>query len=128
PAVVQPATEDYRIGTNDLLDVQVFGEPQLSGQFRVSNTGNIHLPFIDADIHAQCLTEIELTNVVADKMKKYLKNPQIHINVKEYDGNSVSIIGAVHNPSKVQLDHTMSLFDLLIQAGGPADTAGKSVV
>ncbi len=97
-----------------------------SPTIRVRADGFIQVPFVDEDIQAQCLTERELGEVIATKLKKYLKFPEVHVAVKEFNSMPVAIIGAVNQPGRFQMQRRVSLLELLTYAGGvKSDSAGK---
>jgi polysaccharide biosynthesis/export protein len=126
---VAPVAEEhlnYRIGPGDVLEIRVLGEDQMSTPaVRVSNEGFIRAPFVDEDLHAECMTERELSALIADKLKKYLKYPEVHVSVKEFNSTPVAIMGAVNTPSRFQMQHRVRLIELLTYAGGPRNDAGK---
>ena len=120
--------ERYRIGPGDLLDVRVFNRPQLSREsVRVDARGIIRMPLIEMDIQAACLTESELAKEVIDRYRKYQRNPQVDVFVKEYNSQPVAVIGAVDKPGRFQLQRRVRLLELISSAGGPTDKAGKRV-
>jgi polysaccharide export outer membrane protein len=120
--------ENYRIGPYDVLELRVLGEPEMSATaLKVSADGYIQVPFVDEDIRAQCLTERELSAVVAERLKKHLKYPEVHIGVKEYNSIPVSIIGAVNQPGRFRMDRRVSLLELITFAGGVRSESGKNV-
>ncbi len=128
-AAVASTRSTYRIGPGDVVELRVLGEEQLSSTaIRVSGDGYIQVPFVDEDLRAQCLTERELGDLVATKLKKYLKYPEVHVAVKEFNSIPAAIIGAVNTPGRFQLQRRVSLIELLTFAGGvKTDTAGKTL-
>src|SRR5437870_3640689 len=76
--------EHYRIGPGDLLEIRFYNRPQLSGDVRVSMSGNIRLPLLDGDIQAPCKTEDELSKEIATQYLKYHRNQYVTVLVKEY--------------------------------------------
>lgn len=120
--------ENYRIGPYDVLELRVLGEPEMSAEaLKVSADGYIQVPFVDEDVRAQCLTERELSSVIAGKLKKHLKYPEVHVGVKEYNSIPVSIIGAVNQPGRFRMDRRVSLLELITFAGGLRTESGKTV-
>lgn len=125
-----PQQEDdrYRIGPGDLLEVRVFNRPTLSREaVRVDARGTIRMPLIEEEVLAACLTEGELGKDIAQRYRKYQRNPQVDVFVKEYNSQPVAVIGAVDKPGKFQLQRRVRLLELLSSAGGPSDKAGKRV-
>lgn len=127
-AVPDRPRENYRIGPYDVLELRVLGEPDMSAtSVKVSADGYIQVPFVDEDIRAQCLTERELSAVIAERLKKHLKYPEVHIAVKEYNSIPVSIIGAVNQPGRFRMERRVSLLELITFAGGVRTESGKSI-
>ncbi len=118
--------EKYKIGVGDVLIIRVFGHAELTREMPVQSSGNIRMPFF-GELQAACLTEPELANQIADKLRKYLKDPQVDVVVKEYRSQPVAVIGAVAQPGRFQLQRRVRLLELLTYAGGPGMNAGSSV-
>lgn len=116
----------YRVGPGDVLDIRVFNRPELSGERRVTEAGKIRLPFIE-EFQAACLTEAEVAQQIAAKYKKFLRDPQVDVFVKEYKSLPVAVIGAVNQPARFQLQRRVRLLELLSYAGGPSNRAGTFV-
>jgi polysaccharide biosynthesis/export protein len=120
--------ERYRIGPGDLLEVRVFNRPTLSRDaVRVDALGMIRMPLIEEDIQAACQTEGELGKDIARRYRKYQRNPQVDVFVKEFNSQPVAVMGAVDKPGKFQLQRRVRLLELLSSAGGPTDKAGKRI-
>jgi len=117
----------YRIGPGDELDVRVFGRAELSRTVRVDNYGKIRLPFLP-EMQAACHTEAKLAGLVAEGYKKFLRDPQVDVLVKEYRSQPVAVIGAVNQPGRFQLQRRARALELITFAGGPKTTAVGGVV
>ena len=117
----------YRIGPGDELDVRVFGRSELSRTVRVDNYGKIRLPFLQ-EMQAACYTEARLAGLVAESYKKFLRDPQVDVLVKDYRSQPVAVIGAVNQPGRFQLQRRARALELITFAGGPRSTAVGGVV
>ncbi|MDQ1404990.1 MAG: polysaccharide biosynthesis/export protein, partial [Acidobacteriaceae bacterium] len=73
-------TGDYRIGPQDLLDLNIFEAPELNRTVRVSENGEVSLPLLGG-IHVVRLTARELENVLAAKLREFLKDPHVSVMV-----------------------------------------------
>src|SRR5436305_10400536 len=107
--------EDFaglRLAPGFLLNIQVYDEADLSANVRVDKEGNVSLPFIKT-IHVGGDTVAEAKQRLEEKFRSdgYLKNPQITIDVEQYATTSVTVMGEVQNPGKVQLLAPHSLLD-----------------
>ncbi len=118
----------YRIGPGDLISITTLDYPQLSSDaVRVDSKGMILLPMVDGQMEAACRTEGELAQEISKRYLKYLKEPQVKVFVKEYQSQTVAVIGAVNLPGRFQLNHRLHLLELLTFVNGPADRAGQTI-
>lgn len=118
--------QTYRIGPGDVLDIRIFNRPELSGERRVTEAGRIRMPFIE-EFQVACLTEAEISQQLISKYKKFLRDPQVDVFVKEYKSLPVAVIGAVNQPARFQLQRRVRLLELLSYAGGPSNRAGTFI-
>jgi polysaccharide biosynthesis/export protein len=116
----------YRVGPGDVLEVRVFGRSELGREQRIGNRGTIRLPFLE-ELQVACKTEEELAQLIAEKYKKYLRDPQVDVFVKEYNSQPVAVIGSVAKPGRFQLQRRVRLLELLTFSGGPVQSAGGIV-
>jgi polysaccharide export outer membrane protein len=122
------ASERYRIGPGDVLEVRLYKLPDLSREaLRVEESGTIRMPLISEDIPAACRTESELAKEIAGRYLNLMRNPQVDVFIKEYNSRPVAVIGAVNGPGRFQLQRRIRLLDLLSFAGGPAERAGGNI-
>jgi len=130
------AAEQYRIGPTDVLGVRVSAGrfvPELSMEtVEVDECGRIPLPSVQHEeqneIKAAGLTRYELAENLRTFYKKYKRNPQVVVTIKEYKSQPVVINGAVVKPGQFQLRRAVRLRELLQSyAGGPTDRAGGSI-
>ena len=118
-------TAEYRIGAGDLLEVKVFQAPELSGETRVDNNGNISLPLL-GDIYVKGLTKSQLEQQVQSSLSKnLLQNPQVTVFIKEFTAQRVTVEGSVIKPGVFPIQGSMTLLQALALAGGPADLANQ---
>ena len=118
----------YRIGPGDVLDIRVFNKPQFNREgVRVDPRGMIRMPLIKEEIVAACHTESELEAIVTELLKEYVLDPQVTVQIKEYQSEPVAVLGAVRAPSRFQLQRRVRLLELLTFVNGPADNAGRTV-
>lgn len=115
---------DYRVGPEDLLDIDVFQVPELKTTARVSARGYIRLHLID-EIRADGLTVSELESLIATRLGKYLQEPVVAIFVKEYRSQQISVLGAVKNPQVYYVSGQRYLLDILSLSGGLTPEAGS---
>ncbi|MGI8771256.1 MAG: polysaccharide biosynthesis/export family protein [Acidobacteriaceae bacterium] len=125
---IPQASANPQIADGDLLDVMVFDTPELSGRFRVSNSGNITLPLVGS-LQVSGLTAVEASERIAAKFKEkqVLLQPQVSVFVAEYAVRGVTITGEVRGSGIFPLNGPRNLTDILAQAGGLGESASKTV-
>ncbi len=119
----------YRIGFQDILDIQVFRHPELNLKAPVNPDGTINLYRLSKPVVAVCKTQRELAmDLEAAYKVSYLKDPQINVNVAEQRSQSVSVIGAVEKAGTFYVSKRMHLLELLALAGGPNKESGTRLI
>lgn len=123
---IEPVEQDYRIGTQDLLEVQILGLQDLRREARVNANGMIGLPLIGS-VHVAGLTSAEAEALIGGLYRKdYLQNPEISVFVKEYTRQRVTIDGAVARPGMYPIKGPTTLLQGLALAGGKGELANMS--
>ncbi len=118
PVRIEAVEEEYRIGTQDLLEVQVLGIQDLRREARVNAKGMIGLPLIGA-VRVAGLTSAEAEALIGGLYSKnYLQNPEVSVFVKEFTRQNVTIDGAVGKPGIYPLKGPTTLLQALANAGG----------
>lgn len=115
---------DYKIGAEDLLEIDVFQVPELKTTERVSAKGYVKLTLI-GDVKASGRTVSELETVISEKLAKYVKDPQVSVFVKEYRSQQISVLGAVRDPRLYYVSGQKRLLGMLSMAGGLTPEAGS---
>jgi len=117
-----------RITPGDIVDVKIFGLPEMSQELRVSNGGIIVLPLI-GPITAQGLATSELEVKIAAALRDggFLIDPQVSVSAKELHSSGVSVSGEVGKPGIYPVYGSCSLFDLITVAGGLTPKSGRIV-
>jgi polysaccharide export outer membrane protein len=127
-----PETESVRlrIGPGDLLQINVFDEPELTQSVRVSDNGDADLMLIGS-IHLEGLTTSQAKANVEDCLRKvdFMLHPSVSITIQEYGTQGVSVLGEVKNPGVYRVLGSRNLLDLISQAGGTTPiAAGEAVI
>ena len=116
---------DYRIGTDDLLEITVYEDEKLNRTLRVSPQGNITFPLLGI-LRVKDLTVVELEREIRDLLsQKYLKDPHVNVFVKEYRSQRIIVMGAVEKPNVYGVPGQTTILDLLVLAGGLKENAGS---
>ena len=119
PAQHQPANQDpnYIIGGQDVLDISVWKEPDLTRSVPVRPDGKISLPLLN-DVQAAGLTPAQLASQITDSLKKFVTNPQVTVIVSAINSQRVYILGEVNRAGAYPLLPQMTVLQALSSAGG----------
>lgn len=131
PVPPSQAVLAYKITLTDLLRIDIYQEDDLRTMSRVDSKGNINLPLV-SEVHVVGLTVSEAQKAVENAYRdgRYLRNPQVTINVEAYAAREVSIQGQVRSPGRYPLpiETSMTVLELVTRAGGFTDTAKGTAV
>jgi len=108
----------YEVGPGDKISGKVLGESDFNFDSVVDDDGRIQVPFSDEGIIAACKTERELREVITQHLLKYLRNPQISVNVVEKNRPPVTIYGEITSPQRIVLTRGATLLEIISFAGG----------
>src|SRR5262249_40071412 len=121
PNVFHTGNEDYRMGSGDLIQIQIEKAPELSGTYHIGTDGTIEIQYLGR-LSARGKTLEELSRAISDGLKgRYLKNPHVVVDVLQYNSRTFFIQGAVRNPGVYQVDGKPTLLQLINIAGGLAE-------
>ncbi|MGC2064115.1 MAG: polysaccharide biosynthesis/export family protein [Thermodesulfovibrionales bacterium] len=121
------SSADYKIGPEDLLEIDVFQVPELKTSARVSAKGYIKLHLVDK-IEASGLSVAELESLIAKRLEQYMTEPVVSVFVKEFRSQQVSVLGSVKNPLVYYVTGQKYLLDMLSLAGGLTPEAGTDCI
>lgn len=128
PATPVIGSTDYRVGPLDVLDIEVFGAPDLTRSVRVSVGGEFTLPLVGR-VPATGKTVGELEKDVAARLKDgFMENPQVTVFVKEYMSQRVTVEGAVREPGIFSLTGRTSLLQVIALCKGLDELANPGGV
>jgi polysaccharide biosynthesis/export protein len=121
-----PATEPepYRIGREDVLDISVWRDPELSKVMPVRPDGFVSLPIV-GDVPAAGRTPTELAAEVQKKLQPYVQEPRVTVLVREVNSARVYVTGEVAHPGAYPLRGRVSVLQAIALAGGFTDFADR---
>ncbi len=122
---INPPQPQGILGAGDVFEVRIYGEPELSGTYRVSPDGGIDFPLIGR-LQVADATDSVLAEQVTTLLKRYVKDPQVSIYVKEYNSQKVFVFGEVQRPGTFQFEQGMNIVQAITLAGGFARLADKA--
>jgi polysaccharide biosynthesis/export protein len=127
PDPAKPPEEFYAIGAGDVLGINVWKEPSLSGSVKVRPDGFITLPLIN-ELQVVGLSTTQLRKNLEEKYKEYTVDPFITIRIEAIASSEVFVVGQVSKPGAFPLNGNESLLQLLTRAGGLGVFANRSNV
>jgi polysaccharide export outer membrane protein len=119
---------DERLGVDDVFQIRVVGESEISGEYRVAADGTIDYPYIGR-VQALGMRPSELQEELTRKLKDgYFRNPQIGVIVTMWNSRKISVLGQVARPGPLPYFPRMTIVDAIAAAGGFTPTAAKNSV
>jgi polysaccharide export outer membrane protein len=118
PSAAAKSTDpNYVIGPQDVLDISVWKEEQLTKTVPVRPDGKISMPLLN-DVQAAGLTPTQLAGQITESLKKFVTDPQVTIIVREINSQRVYMLGEVARAGAYPLLPNMTVLQALSSAGG----------
>ena len=117
-----PPGDDYIIGPEDILEINVWKQAELSGHMPVRPDGKISMPLI-GEVEVAGLTPPRLADLITEKLKTFVTKPQVNVMVLEVKSQFVNIVGEVGKPGRYELTQPLTILDAITNAGGPGPYA-----
>lgn len=124
------AAPEYRLGSGDVIRINVYQNPDLTLETRITEAGVVSYPLLGA-VRVGGLTVTQAEKLIADGLRtgNFVKQPQVTLVVTQVRGNQASVLGMVNRPGRYPIEVAdMRLTDVLAMAGGAAATGADSVV
>ena len=122
-------SKNYILQSGDLVDIKVFMEPNMDRVLRISSNGTVTYPLVgNIKIGGYSVSEAEAQ--LAEKLKFYIRNPQVSMLIKEYSNKMVYVLGQVKKPSEIAIppEKTITVLEAVTSVGGFTDIANTSKV
>src|SRR5437660_4949220 len=129
-STARASPHDYVIGNGDVIDIEVFDVKELSRSNRVSKTGSIGIPLVPVRLQVGGLTEVQAEQKIAEVLEAHglVSHPQVSVSVKERKSKPITVVGAVQHAMVYQADRSVTILEVLAEAGGIANDAGDTVI
>lgn len=114
---VQPQPNEYVIGPDDVLAINVWKEPEVSRTLPVRPDGNISLPLV-GDLMASGRTPAQFQKEIREHFVEYLSDPEVTVLVQEAKSHKFNIVGEVEKPGSYVMNSPMTVLDGIALAGG----------
>ena len=122
-------SNNYILQSGDLVEIKVFMEDSMDRVLRISSDGMITFPLVgNVKIGGYSVSEAE--QQLSEKLKYYIKNPQVSMLIKEYANKMVYVLGQVQKPSEISIppEKSMTVLEAITSVGGFTDIANTSKV
>jgi polysaccharide export outer membrane protein len=126
---VRSATDDpnYVIGPQDVLDISVWKEPELTRTVPVRPDGKISLPLLN-DVQASGLTPSQLTSQITVGLGKFMNSPQVTVIVTAVSSQRIYILGEVMRPGAYVMIPGMTVLQAISNGGGLTQFANRKKI
>jgi len=127
PSATGQATDSgYRLGPGDEINISVFGEPDLSMEFRLNDTGKLNYPFL-GEINVEGLSVAELEQAITQGLKgPYLVNPEVTVSIAEY--RPFFLNGEVMRPGGIPYQPRLTVERAIALGGGFTERASRNKI
>ena len=117
-----------RLDTGYLLDLEIFGAPEMNSLLRIDDEGNVTVPLIGT-IHVAGDTLRQAEKAIADELvaRQMINSPNVNLRISAFPASTVTVSGEVQSPGKLQLLAPSPLLAVLADAGGETTAAGGHV-
>jgi polysaccharide export outer membrane protein len=124
-----PATgqDDTTLGPGDLFEVRVYGEDDLSSNYRVAQDGTIDFPYVGR-LRVASLEPTAVADLISRQLREgqVLVRPQVSVLVTEYVSKRISVSGAVRNPGNFPVSPGLTALQAVQLAGGTTELADRN--
>jgi len=118
---------EFKLGPDDVIEVFVYKEPELSPTVVVRPDGKISLPLI-GELTVIGKTAVELQKEISVKLAQYISQPAVNVIVKEVNSAKVSVLGEVKTPGMYKIKDRATVLDAVALAGGFTEYAKRDKV
>jgi polysaccharide export outer membrane protein len=115
----------FLLGAEDLLEITVWKNPDLSRVTAIRPDGLISMPII-GDVQAADLTADALAHRISDRLKQFVRDPAVSVSVKELNSYAIFVLGEVSKPGKYKAKSYITLLQAISMAGGLTEYAKKN--
>ena len=117
-----PAIPEYRLGPEDVIEVFVWKQPDLTTTVVIRPDGRISLPLTN-ELEASGKTAVQLQKEITEKLREYVTQPIVNVIVKQVNSLKISVLGEVRKPDVYRIKNQVTVLDAIAMAGGFTDLA-----
>jgi polysaccharide export outer membrane protein len=127
PAAYSQSTAGYELGPEDVVEVWIWKEPELSTTAVVRPDGMITIPLI-GELQARGSTAVKLEEVIKQRLTKFISEPVVNVIVKEVNYPRISVLGQVRKPDVYRVRQRITVLEAIALAGGFTEYAKRDSV
>ncbi len=109
--------QGYNLGPGDVLNVQVYGEPEVSSNVVIRMDGRISLP-LAGELQAAGRTPKELSDEIRGKLERFIEAPEVTVILAESQSKRYYVLGQVESPGEYDINHPVTVVQAIARAGG----------
>jgi polysaccharide export outer membrane protein len=126
-SALKPHDKDFVIGNGDVLNINVWKQPDLSRSVPVRSDGKVSLPLI-GEVKAAGQTPLKLEEELTSKFQPFLAEPEVTVIVEQINSEKFNILGRVAKPGSYPLVNPTTVLDAIALAGGCRDFAKQKSI
>jgi polysaccharide export outer membrane protein len=126
-AASKPHDDSFVIGSDDVLAINVWKEPEISRSIPVRSDGRISLPLV-GEVQAAGQTPLRLEAEIASRLKSYISEPGVTVIVQQINSQKFNVLGQVMHPGSYPLTNSPTVLDAIALAGGFRDFAKQKSI
>jgi len=119
--------DNFVIGNDDVLAINVWKEPDISRSIPVRSDGKISLPLV-GEVQAAGQTPLKLEQQIASKLQSYISEPQVTVIVQQINSQKFNVMGQVARPGSYSIANSPTVLDAIALAGGFRDFAKQKSI
>jgi polysaccharide export outer membrane protein len=127
PTGTTPGEAEYRLGPEDVIEVFVWKEPELTTTVVIRPDGRVSLPLAN-ELEASGKTAVQLQQEITARLSAYVVHPVVNVMVKQVNSLKVSVLGEVRRPDVYRIKNRVTVLDAIAMAGGFTDLARPNKV
>ena len=118
---------EYRLGPEDVIEVFVWKQPDLSTTAVIRPDGKVSLPLL-GELEATGKTAVQLQEEVTARLLRYVADPMVNVTVTEVNSPKISVLGQVNKPDRYPIKQRLTVLDAIALAGGFTDFAKRDKI
>ncbi|MCW5957526.1 MAG: polysaccharide export protein [Pyrinomonadaceae bacterium] len=120
---------EYRLGPEDVISVEIFGQPNYSkSSIVIPPTARISYPLIQGGVFVGGKTTDEVAKIIKTKLDEYIIDPQVTVTLDKVGSARFGVLGKVASPGVKMMNRRLNIYEAIAEAGGISNEGDKSRV